>query len=185
MWINFLRRFSGVNFAAVITALGILAGCSGQSTPSDALEAASDGPGAVGDVAVIEIIATGEGALEQARQRMPTAVLRQVDFGPEPGMLTFRFIDAAATRMLSVTFTAFRSDSGQWQAIYEGLTPYTGYPHPGMELGALRASPAAWVKQPSTTGRIVAPQGSRWVGPEATSHGAYPAIWMPAQYPAF
>ena len=121
--------------------LGILVGCTGQPTPAP--EIASDGPGATIDAAVFEIIAIAEEALGQARQRIPTAILRQVDFGPEPDTLTFRFTDAAATRTLSVTFTAHRPDNGRWRAIEQGLTPLTGLTRPGMEIGALRTSPAA------------------------------------------
>lgn len=128
---------------------GILAGCTGQPTPADAPEIASEGPGATRDAAVLEIIATGEEALGQARQRIPTALLRQVDFGPEPDMLTFRFTDAAATRTLSITFSAFRPDNGRWRAIEQGLTPLTGLTRPGMEIGALRTSPEA-VRQAAT-----------------------------------
>ena len=93
--------------------LGILDGCTVQPTPADAPEIASDGPGAKRDAAVFEIIATGEEALGQARQRIPTALLSQVDLGPEPDTLTFRFTDAAATRTLSVTFTGHKRDNGR------------------------------------------------------------------------
>ena len=135
------RRICRVSFAAGMATLGILAGCTGQPTPAP--EIASDGPGATRDPAVFEIIATEEEALGQARQRIPTAILRQVDFGPEPDTLTFRFTDAAATRTLSVTFTGHRPDNGRWRAIEQGLTPLTGLTRPGMEIGALRTSPVA------------------------------------------
>ena len=122
---------------------GFWPGASGQSTPADGSGIAADGGVATRDTAVIGLIATGEEALAQARQRMPTAILPQVDFGPEPGMLTFRFTDAAATRTPSLTFTALGPDNGRWRAIEQGMTPLTGLTRPGMELGVLRTSPEA------------------------------------------
>ncbi len=159
------RRSCGVTFAAGVAALGILAGCAGQSTFTDAPVIASDSPGAARVAAVIELIATGEEALERARQHIPTAVLRQVDFGSEPGMLIFRYTDATATRTLTITFTALRSANEQWQAIEEGLTPFTGHTHPGMEIGALRTSPAAVRQAAIDNWPVCGPTGFTLGGP--------------------
>lgn len=130
-------------FAAGLMALGILAGCAGPSTPADTPGVASEGPNTTIDADVIEIIATGEEAMERARQRIPTAVLRQVDFGSDPAIRAFRFTDAAATQTLTINFTVFETDNGQWRAIEEGLTPLIGYAHPGIDIEVLRTGPAA------------------------------------------
>jgi hypothetical protein len=85
----------------------------------------------------------GEEALGLARNKVPDAVLRQVDVSPDGGAMSFRFTDEAATQSIDVHVPGPDVPRDDWRLVDVDVTPLIGQPNPGIDLRVLRAGPAA------------------------------------------
>ena len=127
-------KFSSVILLTLALFYGLSA-CSG--------EASTNQGGAEPEIA--ELLALADQAATLAKEVAEDAVLRQLDRGRDQVRWSFRFTDAAATRVVTVTVPAEDVPIEEWE-VSTGISPLTGNQSLGLFLDGLQIGPATVVK---------------------------------------
>ena len=94
------------------------------------------------DADVGALQALSEEAARRAEEEALDPVLRQADVSIDVGQITFRFIDAAATKDVSVTVPKPGAPPESW-SIRSGGSYLIGHPSPGINLLSWQIGPAS------------------------------------------
>lgn len=114
--------------------LAALAGpaCGGPPAPAD-----SEAP--AGDVALLANL--GDLARQRVHESMPGATLQQIDVIPGDGRYEFRFVDAASSRVLSVSGGIDAKTPAAFTVTTEAIGMLAVPPSSPLDLAALRLGP--------------------------------------------